>query len=192
VLNAQVRVFAWSQNDGVEKLDPTSEIVTSPPMVAIEPGTQQVVRIVRLSKRPIVGEENFRVIVDEIPDTSKLKSGEIALTFKHSIPMFVTTATNPKSQLSWAIETQGEKNFIVANNAGNRRVRIGGLTLKSPGDKDFVVGKGLNGYVLSGSSMRWALPKSVTVGSKGAVTITARSDEGPINATAQALASARR
>lgn len=192
VLNAQVRVFRWSQADGVDKIDPTTEIVTSPPMLTLQPGSEQVVRLVRVSKRPIVGEENYRVVVDEIPDKSKQKNGEIALTFKHSIPMFFTTALDGKSRVTWAMETKGDTRFIVAKNDGNRRVRIAGLTLKSPGTKDVVLGKGLNGYVLSGSSMRWVLPKTASVGSTGPVSVTARSDEGPIHASAQAQGSARR
>ncbi|MEQ1696103.1 MAG: molecular chaperone [Hyphomicrobiaceae bacterium] len=192
VLNAQVRVFRWSQVNGDDKSEPTADVVASPPALSIAPGGEQIVRIVRVSKRPPTGEENFRVVVDELPDKAKLKPGEISFTFKHSIPMFVMQQTGGKSQVSWAIEKKDGKTFVVAKNNGSRRARIAGLTLKAPGAKDFVLGKGLNGYVLSGSSMRWVLPSTVAIGSNGPVTVTARSDEGPINATAQAQDSVRR
>lgn len=191
-LHAQVRVFRWTQVNGEETTEPTSDVVASPPMILVDAGGDQVVRLVRVSKKPVVGEETYRVIVDELPDKSSQKPGQISFTFKHSIPMFFTTEQDAKSQLTWGLEKHGDTTFIAARNDGNRRVRIGGLTLKAAGAKDFVLGKGLNGYVLSGSSMRWALPNTVSFGSTGPVTITARSDEGPINATAQAQASVHR
>ena len=192
VLNAQVRVFRWSQTNGDDKSETTSEVVASPPAVSIAPGGEQIVRVVRVSKRPVSAEENFRVVVDELPDKANQKPGEISFTFKHSIPMFVMAQAGGKSQVSWSIEKNGDKTFVVAKNTGSRRARIAGLTLKAPGAKDFVLGKGLNGYVLSGSSMRWILPSTIDMGSNGPVTVTARSDEGPINATAQAQDSVRR
>jgi fimbrial chaperone protein len=189
-LNAQVRLFRWTQPTGEDKSEPTGDVVASPPMVSIEPGQDQLVRLVRVSKRPVTGEETYRVVVDELPDSSATKSGMINFTFKYSIPMFFVTQQGAKSQLSWALEKQGDKTFIVARNDGGRRARIADLTLGTQGGKAFVLGKGLNGYVLAGSQMRWVLPSSL--GSTTVVSVTARSDEGPINAEAQAQGSARR
>ncbi|HRP87670.1 MAG TPA: fimbria/pilus periplasmic chaperone, partial [Gammaproteobacteria bacterium] len=45
---AQVRVFAWSQVDGEDRLADTNEIAISPAIVRIPPGGEQVVRVVRL------------------------------------------------------------------------------------------------------------------------------------------------
>ena len=192
VLNAQVRVYHWLQKNGVDTSEPTQDVVVSPPVLSIQPGSEQIVRVVRVSKKPLTGEDNFRLIVDEIPDKSQQKPGDISFTFRHSIPLFVMDQKGGKSKLSWYFEKAGDTTYLVAKNDGTRRVRIGGLTLKSSGANDFVLGKGLNGYVLSGSSMRWALPSRVSFGSTGPVNVTARSDEGPINATAQAQGSASR
>lgn len=191
-VNAQARVYRWSQVDGEEKLEPTTDVVASPPAVTIGPNADQVVRLVRVAKTPISKEESYRVVVDELPDKGNLKPNQITMTFKYSVPIFFLPEAGGKSQLTWTIERKNDKSVIVAKNNGSRRVRVGGLTLKAPGAKDFVLGKGLNGYVLSGSSMRWVLPSTVAVGGNGPVTITARSDEGPINATAQAQDSIRR
>ena len=193
-ISAQVRVQRWVQGAGEDKTEATTDVVASPPVVSIAPGGDQIVRIVRVSKNPIGKEESFRVTVDELPDKANEKPGVVSFTFKYSIPMFVAPATGSgKSSVTWAIERQDDKTFIVARNEGTRRLRIGGLTLKAPGGKEFVLGKGLNGYVLSGSIKRWVLPNTASsFGSTGEVIVTARSDEGPINATAQAQASARR
>ena len=36
-ITAQVRVFRWSQRDGAERLEPTDEVVASPPVVSCVP-----------------------------------------------------------------------------------------------------------------------------------------------------------
>src|SRR5438067_10543078 len=51
-INAQVRVFRWVQVDGQEKLEPTDDLVASPPMAHLGPGAEYTVRIVRVSKQP--------------------------------------------------------------------------------------------------------------------------------------------
>jgi fimbrial chaperone protein len=192
VLNAQVRAFRWTQEQGEDKTEPTSDLVATPPMVSIPPGGEQIVRLVRVSKRPVSGEESYRIVADELPNKDQQKAGQINFNFKYMIPMFFVSEPGGHSKVTWSIERQGNATFLAASNAGNRRVRIGGLTLKSSSGKEFVLGKGLNGYVLAGSSVRWPVPSTLVLGNSGPLSITARSDEGPINAQALAQASAKR
>ena len=49
----QTRVMRWSQADGKETLEPTTDVVASPPTVKLSPGADYVVRVVRVSKRPV-------------------------------------------------------------------------------------------------------------------------------------------
>ena len=65
-VNAQIRVFKWTQVDGKDQLVPTKEVVASPPAVKLGPGKSSVVRIVRRSKSPTATEESFRLVVDEV------------------------------------------------------------------------------------------------------------------------------
>src|SRR6516225_1303331 len=52
-INAQIRIFRWSQVDGKERLEPTDDVVASPPAVTLAPKANYVARIVRVTKRPI-------------------------------------------------------------------------------------------------------------------------------------------
>lgn len=65
-LNAQIRVFRWSQVNGEEKLEPTTDVVASPPIAALAPKTDYTIRIVRVSKQPVATGETYRLFVDEI------------------------------------------------------------------------------------------------------------------------------
>src|ERR1700694_5222625 len=54
-IDAQIRVFRWSLVDGQEKLEPTDDVIASPPSVTLTPNGQYIARIARVSKRPVNG-----------------------------------------------------------------------------------------------------------------------------------------
>src|SRR5919108_454317 len=72
-INVQVRIFRWSQIDGKESLEPTEDVVASPPAVTLSAKTNYITRIVRVTKRPVVGEESYRILVDQLPDATPQK-----------------------------------------------------------------------------------------------------------------------
>ena len=63
-LDAQIRIFQWTQVDGADVLTPTNDVVASPPVASLRPGTDYTVRIVRTKKEPAVKEEAYRLLVD--------------------------------------------------------------------------------------------------------------------------------
>src|SRR5438270_3421697 len=67
-INVQVRVFRWSEENGQERLEATDDVIASPPAVTLAPKVDYVARVVRVSKQPPVGEEAYRLLVDELPD----------------------------------------------------------------------------------------------------------------------------
>src|SRR5262249_62404241 len=87
-LNAQIRVFRWTQKDGEEKLEPPDDVVASPPIATLAAKADYVVRLVRLSKAPIAEGASYRLLVDELPDPARQKNGNIAIVLRYSIPVF--------------------------------------------------------------------------------------------------------
>jgi fimbrial chaperone protein len=186
-LTTQIRVFRWSQVNGVEKLEPTTDVVASPPMGNVAAKSEQVIRLVRVSKKLVDAEESYRVFVDEVPDLARRKSGQVGIAVRYSIPAFIIPPAAASSQVSWALERAGDVTAIVATNTGGRRVKVSALTLKDSAGKAVSFGEGLNGYVLARSSMRWVIPGNAPkLSLNGPVTVTARGDDGPINAQAKA------
>lgn len=96
-INAQIRVFKWSIVNGKEQLTPTNDVVASPPSITLTPKGQYVTRIVRVSKQPVVGEESYRLLVDQLPDLSQQKNGSVNLMVRYSIPVFIG-APNKKTR----------------------------------------------------------------------------------------------
>lgn len=86
-VNVQVRVFRWTKVKGKDRLEPTTDVVASPPMTRLAPGSENLVRVVRVTKRPLQAKESYRLMVDELPDTSKRTAGKVNVLVRHSIPV---------------------------------------------------------------------------------------------------------
>ncbi|KAK6032471.1 type 1 pili usher pathway chaperone CsuC family protein [Ostertagia ostertagi] len=180
-LRAQVRVQAWTQSGGTEKLDATREIVASPPIVEIAPGARQMVRIVRLQPAPAAQEKTYRLIIDELPGTDAAQpSAAAGLQFllRYSVPVFVlpsaaagSAALAPASaangampladvtRLAASVKASGPdaSTLVIANN-GARRAKISQLAYVDARGQRNILFPGLMGYVLAGQTMQWPLP----------------------------------
>jgi fimbrial chaperone protein len=86
-VNVQVRVFRWTKVNGKDRLEPTADVVASPPMTKLGAGSENLIRVVRVTKRAIEGKESYRLMVDELPDPRKQKPGTVNVVVRHSIPV---------------------------------------------------------------------------------------------------------
>ncbi len=185
-LAAQLRVFKWMRSGGKDTLAPTKDVVASPPLAKLAPGQPYVVRIIRVSKAPLNGEETYRLLVDEIPDLrASVPSFGPRFAIRQSIPVFFTDpAAAPK--LSWAATVRNGKLLLTARNEGGRRVRISALNVTNESGASLGFGENFIGYVFGRSSEQWtaAAPKK-GFAPGGTITILAQGDNGPIKATAK-------
>ena len=183
-LNVQVRVYRWQQDGGQERLVPTQEVVVSPPFATMQPGSEQVVRVLRPSKAAPVGEESYRVLVDELPDTVERRDGRVRLVLRHSLPVFFAERALSPPRVTWSIVERGGSWFLEGVNAGGRRLRIANLSVKDAAGAVISHRSGLMGYVLAGGSVRWPLGPARELKTTGAATLTADTETGPVHATA--------
>ena len=181
-IDAQVRVFKWTQKDGREVLEPTRDVVASPPMVKLGSRSDYTVRIVRLSKAPVGGEEAYRLVVDELPDPARTRNGSVTVVLRHSVPVFFAPADGDRPRISWKTEVRGGQLLVSAENAGGRRIRFANMSV-SDGSRQVSFGNGLIGYSLAGSTMTWSRPAPRGFG--GTIRVAADSDAGPVNTVAK-------
>jgi fimbrial chaperone protein len=184
-INAQIRVFRWVQLDGQEKLEPTDEVVASPPAATLAPQGNYVVRIVRLAKRPVSGEESYRLLIDQLPEPTQQKNGTVNFLMRYSIPVFFGTTSKTSPTVDWSVATSGDKVTLTARNSGERRLRVSALSLRNAQGKTVSLGNGLAGYVLGRSNIHWRMPisaRAFAIG--GPIEISAQSDIGPVHAVA--------
>lgn len=181
-INVQVRVFRWSQKNGEDVYEATRDVAASPPITTLRPGGENLIRIVRTSKRPVRAEESYRVIVDELPDPSRRKDGTVVLVVRHSIPVFFRQPDAAEANPSWSVKRVRGGYQLTVKNTGTQRLKLSNLVLS---DKGRVLAKrnGLVGYVLGNATASWVVPGSGRPSAKS-LTISADSEAGRFDATA--------
>ena len=176
-LNAQVRLLSWRQANGEDVLEETRRVVASPPIAQVAPGGDFTIRIVRVANEPIVEEESYRLLVDEIPDAAARRNGLVAIAIRFSIPAFFSPAEAAPPRVVWSVIRSGSRLRLVGRNIGDKRVKLSDLSYSGK-----PLARGLAGYILGHSEKAWPLP----AGAKGAGAVAAMTDRGPLTGTANA------
>ena len=83
--------------------------------------------------------------------------------------------------LNWKLEQSNGRDGLTVQNSGQRHIRLAALSLRDGNGQTVQVAAGLAGYVLAGSTMRFALPPTVRKLSTARLTVSAQSDVGPID-----------
>lgn len=82
----QLRVVAWNPRHGPDRVSATRDVVVSPPIAKLRPRQELTVRVVRTNRRPVRGQECYRVLVDRLP--GKEQNGKaVKLQVRHSVPL---------------------------------------------------------------------------------------------------------
>jgi fimbrial chaperone protein len=172
---------------GDEKLEPTDDVVVSPPITTLPPRATYTVRIVRVTKEPLSAGESYRLFVDELPDSAARRNRVVTLLLRYSIPVFFYPRDAAEAKLAWSVEQRSGRVYVSATNNGDRHIRISALTLRDDDGTVASFGSGLVGYVLGRSTMRWTAAASTRPSRIGkSIVISAQGDFGPINASPSA------
>lgn len=179
-LTAQVRVYRWTENQGGERLDPTLDLVASPPMLTLAPGASQLVRVVRMDAPPASGEVAYRLAVDELPLPESARPAQgLRFVLHYSLPVFVEstpapTAAQPVIQpvLAWSVLHQGTRLFLQATNQGAIHAQVVAPVFITAAGQRITLGAGLFGYVLPGATMRWPLARTSPLAQPGSIEAT--------------------
>ncbi len=181
-INAQLRIFKWVQKNGVDKLEATTDVVASPPALKIPPGGKATIRVVRLSKAPVTGEETYRLLIDDIPPPPAAGTDSVTFAVRHNIPVFYQ-ASGIKSKLAWTAKSNNGQLELDATNDGLLHSRLSLLAV-TIGGVTTNFNNGLAGYVLGGGSNAWKMKlKALKAGTS--VKITASTNDGPVETTIQ-------
>ncbi len=178
-VTAQIRFFRWQQRNGKDELVETRDVVASPPIANIAAGAEQLIRVVRVTKAPIAGEESYRVLIDEIPAAVRTPGSSISFAVRYSVPVFFSEPSPKRSPLLWAASYRNGTLSVSAGNRGGRRVRIAALKMMLPNGDTVSFGEGLTGYVLANSVATWSMKSSAHPRSQN-VAISAVTEDGPM------------
>lgn len=165
-INAQVRVFRWSQSSYKDQLAASQGLVISPPMLTIPPGGKQLIRVIRTGS-PAKVEDAYRLSINELPQ-SAAKKNNLQFVLHYSVPVFIQPpgVTDTYAKLQWQIQHSDGRAWLEVSNQGDGHAQLSEVNIISASGSRRNITPGLLGYVLPGSTMRWPLPASAGQGEK--------------------------
>ena len=177
----QVRVFRWEQTPDDDRLDPSDELVASPPLIRIEPQGEQLVRLVRRDGAPVAAERSYRVLVDEVPNLDAAPGNGVNIRLRYSVPVFVEPAGPPVApRLSWELRHDGARWQLRVSNAGGRRAQLAAVRVSGADGVAHEINPGLLGYVLPGRTRQWTIALDDRVAAQGPLKLKANLNAQPI------------
>lgn len=156
----QIRVYAWDQKEGEDRLTASGEVVASPPLATMAPGATQVVRLV-LRQFPQEREATYRILLDQIPPPAE--PGVVHIVLRMSIPIFVQPAIRSFADVQFHLERSDGQIYLVGYNAGNLHESIRDIMLSTSDGRKLKEDSNTSPYILSGATRRWhiAAPDSL-------------------------------
>lgn len=158
-VNAQLRVFEWTQQNGADVLTPSRSLVVSPPMASLAPGQQQLVRVIRLDKQPRAVEGSYRLLIDELPPSPQ-QNADPGLKFvvRFSVPVFVAPESNASGDTHWSLQATADGGSeLLADNDAPVRMQLADLRILDPSGGELYRKDGLVGYALATTQRSWPL-----------------------------------
>jgi fimbrial chaperone protein len=180
-LTAQLRLFAWRNEDGEEQYSASGDIGFSPGQFGVPAGDRQTVRLALLTgPGPI--ERAYRLIVDQLPGSAA--TGLLHMPVRMIVPVFAAPAgPAPRAPptLVWSaiVDRASRIATLSASNPGVRRVRLAELRYAA-GGPPVVLYEGLAGYALAGGG--WS-GRFRMAGEPASIEIAAMTESGRIGAT---------
>jgi fimbrial chaperone protein len=166
-LTAQVRVFGWSQTLDEDRLEEVRGIVVSPPIISIPAGGDQTVRVMRTNREPPNGEETYRLLVDEIPDTQSDRDPGVRMQLRYSVPVFAGAPGGSRlPRIDFALDhvstpgdakTASPRLMLRAANADSAHAQLSQVRIEWPDGHTTEVASGLLGYALAHATRQWVV-----------------------------------
>jgi fimbrial chaperone protein len=175
----QADLFSWKQKaDGTDDLQPTEDLVLSPPILKVPPRSRQVVRLARVSPPPAGEEQTYRIIVREIPEARTPAQGQVGvqLSLAFSLPIFVTPPGAKRSLDCKLVRSAPDTVQATCQNTGTAYAQIRNIEM-SDGTGKSVAARETGGYILPGITRSFELKSGQRIAS-GAFKLQVGYDDG--------------
>jgi len=182
----QIRTRVWSQQDGIERLDETHDVLASPAVLQIPGKGSQVVRIALRAAPDADRELTYRVLFDEVPQAATPGFTGLRVALRLSVPVFVASAHGrTRADVRWQVRRLSVEEFEVdALNEGTAHLQIAQFDVQV-GAATPLHAKTPH-YVLPGDRVAWRLKADSAVPPDSAMIIHGRSDMGDFSAVVTA------
>lgn len=152
----QARSFLWEQNGDADLLLASPDIVVSPPIFTLKPGTTQTLRVMLRELEPMRSARHFRLLIDDITPSPVGQTGS-RMVIRMSLPMFTEANVSQPGQLRWSIDNSRSDAVILnARNDGGSYENIRNVEIVNPdGTVSAAAPVASNTYILPGATRQW-------------------------------------
>jgi fimbrial chaperone protein len=138
----QVNLMAWSQVDGEDVFTPTRDVLLTPPIITIQPGAEQLLRLALRRPFDPQKELTYRVFLQEVPAPSKPGFRGLQVALRMSVPIFanINQALLPKMQ--WKSDYIAKEHALRVEliNSGEAHLHLYEFSLRPPSsNKDLIL-----------------------------------------------------
>jgi fimbrial chaperone protein len=178
----QPSMSKWSQVEGREVLEPTRDLLLSPPLVEIPPGESQTVRIV-LRRDPDASIQGaYRLVLLEVPRKGETSGQQVIMALKITIPVFVSAKTSSPPVLS--VSTIPGSSVLNFKNSGQSHIQVKKVSVIDGSDP--IAKSESMFYVLPGQTIKLKVdPKGRSINGSEKIEIGSDAGDLSLNLTKQ-------
>lgn len=174
-LTLQHQVLAWTQGNGEDHLEESTDLLVAPAIAKIEPRGTQIFRVMQRRPTVAVAERAYRLVLDDVSAIERQSEvNGVNVVFSHRLPVFVagTGKIGPKLNLG-KCPNSAEPGCVRLENDGDQYVQVQSMIVNGNNwQKDL----GAGNRILAGAWMQWTFaPPPV---SAGRLIITAETSAG--------------
>lgn len=179
----QLETSSWTQHDGQDVLESTTDILATPPILTIPPGASRIVRVGLRRAADPQRELTYRMSLREVPPPHPISQGlRVALLI--SMPVFVVPPHIPEPQIEWrAIRLHDGNIQLQARNIGQSHIQLGQLQILQAGDGAEVATRNMADYLLPENGREWTLMTKSAPPAGTLLSVMSIADIGPLKAS---------
>lgn len=177
-LTLQNQVLSWSQVDGEDRLEESTDLLVAPVIIQIAPKGTQIFRVTQRRKTPSITERAYRLVLDDISAIEHAGSvNGINFIFSHRLPVFIagTGTTGAKPQFGVCVVV-AKQPCVRLVNKGDHYVQVRSVLVKG---SNWQVELGAGERILAGAWMQWTYDLPPV--SAGKLTAIAKTSVGEIS-----------
>jgi fimbrial chaperone protein len=179
----QLETSSWTQHDGQDVLESTSDILATPPILTVPPGASRIVRVGLRRPADPQRELTYRLFLREVPPPQPIAQGlRVALLI--SMPVFVTPPHISGPQVEWrAIRMHDGTIQLLARNSGQSHIQLGQLQIVQASNGADVATRNMADYLLPENGREWTLTTKSAPPAGTLLNVTSMADIGPLKAS---------
>ena len=153
----QASVMAWTQSDGQDVYNVTTEALITPPVMTIAPGAEQILRVGLRRTADPQRELAYRIYLQEVPPPPSPGFSGLQVALRIGLPLFVAPVAPASRRLEWSARiAPGGALVLAARNTGSAHVQVTDVELSAPRGERVARESSLV-YVLPGQTHEWSL-----------------------------------